>query len=96
MLDEPLNGLDPTSRSALKALLRQISRNGTTIFFSSHILSDVQDIAGRIGIINRGRILRIGTMDELQSHLSPGLIIEIHLSGDSQAAAERLRLPACV
>ncbi|MHA1253656.1 MAG: ATP-binding cassette domain-containing protein [Candidatus Helarchaeota archaeon] len=61
VLDEPMSGLDPTSRFQFKKIIKDLSNNGMTIFFSSHILSDVQDIATRIGIINKGKIMRVGT-----------------------------------
>ena len=74
VLDEPLSGLDPTSRYELKKIIKNLSQEGTTVFFSSHILSDVQDIADRIAILNKGRILTIGnpvdlTTDLYQSHI---------------------------
>ncbi|MDG6220251.1 MAG: ABC transporter ATP-binding protein, partial [Candidatus Thermoplasmatota archaeon] len=67
ILDEPLAGLDPASRYNVKQILRGLSKNGTTIFFSSHILSDVQDVANRIAILNRGCLMNVGTIDELKS-----------------------------
>lgn len=93
VLDEPLNGLDPAGRDTVKKMLKDLSRNGTTVFFSSHILSDVQDIADRIGIINGGRILTVGTLTELQAQLSPTLDYEIHISGSLQEAVRKLQLP---
>ncbi|MCI0495803.1 ABC transporter ATP-binding protein [candidate division KSB1 bacterium] len=81
ILDEPLSGLDPASRHQIKQTLREMSNNGTTIFFSSHILSDVEDIASRIGILNKGRLLKIGTMDELKSEFFQIHEIEILFSG---------------
>ncbi len=67
ILDEPLAGLDPASRYNVKQTLRELSTKGTTIFFSSHILSDVQDVATRIAILNRGSLMKIGTIDELKA-----------------------------
>jgi ABC-2 type transport system ATP-binding protein len=96
VLDEPLNGLDPTGRNAVKQVLKGISQNGTTIFFSSHILSDVRDIADRIGIIKDGRILTLGTFPELHAQLSPVIKYEVHVSGDIQRAIQGLHLPANV
>ena len=81
ILDEPLAGLDPSSRHQIKQTLKELSSNGTTIFFSSHILSDVEDIASRIGILNKGRLLKIGTMDELKSEFFQIHEIEISFSG---------------
>jgi ABC-2 type transport system ATP-binding protein len=82
VLDEPLSGLDPGNRIQVKSLLRELSRAGMTIFFSSHILSDVQDVADRIGILSRGRVLKIGTLDELKSHFSTCDDVELVLSHD--------------
>jgi len=77
ILDEPLSGLDPNSRFQFKKIIKELAKSGTTILFSSHILSDVQDIADKIGILNYGRIMKIGTPEELQSSFHLGNIIEI-------------------
>jgi ABC-2 type transport system ATP-binding protein len=82
VLDEPLGGLDPLSRRQFKDIVLKLGQKGTTILFSSHILSDVQDVADRIGIINRGRIMQVGTLDELKSHLPYQKTVEILLSHD--------------
>jgi ABC-2 type transport system ATP-binding protein len=83
VLDEPLGGLDPASRMQVKQTIVKLSKDGTTVFFSSHILSDVQDIATKIGILNRGRIMQIGTLEELKSRFSVRNDVEIVLSHDS-------------
>ncbi|QEE15256.1 ATP-binding cassette domain-containing protein [Promethearchaeum syntrophicum] len=80
VLDEPMSGLDPSSRYQMKKIILQLAQQGITIFLSSHILSDVQDIADRIAIINHGRILNVGTPQELQSKFRVGHEIEIILS----------------
>ena len=80
VLDEPLGGLDPLSRHQFKEIVLKLRDQGSTVLFSSHILSDVQDVADRIGIINRGRIKRIGTLNELKSDLQPQNIVEVLLS----------------
>ncbi len=80
VLDEPLGGLDPLSRHQFKEIVRGLGKKGTTILFSSHILSDVQDVADRIGIISRGKIKQIGTLNELKSHLSTQKTVEVLLS----------------
>ncbi|MHA1602137.1 MAG: ABC transporter ATP-binding protein, partial [Promethearchaeota archaeon] len=66
VLDEPMSGLDPTSRYQVRKIIKNLAKNGKTIFLSSHILSDIQDICTRIGILNNGNILKIGTPQELQ------------------------------
>jgi ABC-2 type transport system ATP-binding protein len=83
VLDEPLGGLDPASRYQIKQTIVKLSKAGATVFFSSHILSDVQDIATKIGILNRGRIMQIGTLEELKSRFSVRNDVEIVLSYDS-------------
>jgi ABC-2 type transport system ATP-binding protein len=77
VLDEPLSGLDPTSRYEVKKAIKEFRDEGTTIFFSSHILSDVQDIADRIAIIDKGLILKIGKTHELTTDLVQSYIYEI-------------------
>jgi ABC-2 type transport system ATP-binding protein len=80
VLDEPLGGLDPASRHQVKQTIVKLSKVGTTVFFSSHILSDVEDIATKIGILNRGKIMQIGTLEELKSQFSVKNDVEIVLS----------------
>lgn len=67
VLDEPLVGLDPHGRQDLKDIIVSQRDKGTTVFFSSHILSDVEKICDRIGILNRGVLLCSGRIDELLS-----------------------------
>ena len=82
VLDEPMSGLDPASRYQFKEIFKSLRDQGTTIFFSSHILGDVQDIADRIGILDRGRMLHVGTFDELRGHLVVPKDVEVVLSGE--------------
>ncbi len=88
ILDEPLEGLDPESRYKVKQIFKDLSKNGTTVFFSSHILSDVQDVATKICILDWGCILRIGTIDELKSEFIKEKQIEIVLSKKSEKFKE--------
>ena len=82
VLDEPLNGLDPTSRNEVKKVIKDPSAKGTTVFFSSHILSDVEDIADRIAILDKGHILKLGSTSQLTEGLSPYCMIEISFFRD--------------
>jgi ABC-2 type transport system ATP-binding protein len=77
VLDEPLEGLDPPSRSLLKDIIRERQRAGTTVLFSSHILSDVEDVADRIGILSNGALATTGSIRDLTTTF--GLPIEIGL-----------------
>lgn len=61
VLDEPMSGLDPSVRIKLKDVLLEVKTQGKTVFFSSHILSDIDEICDRIGVIHDGRLFFIGT-----------------------------------
>ncbi len=65
VLDEPAAGLDPKARVELKDLLRELHRNGKTIFITSHILADLQEICTSIAIMEKGRLLRVGPLEEV-------------------------------
>ena len=65
--DEPTVGLDPKSIRELKVLLRRLTESGTTVFLSTHTLDIAQELADRIGIIDRGRMLGLGTMTDLRT-----------------------------
>jgi len=80
VLDEPLGGLGPLSRRQFKDIVLKLGEKGTTILFSSHILSDVQDVADRIGILSRGKIKQIGSLDELKKRFTTNNVIEVLLS----------------
>ena len=66
VLDEPMVGLDPHHARVLKDLLKEKSRQGMTIFISTHQLSVAEEMADRIGIIHQGRLIAVGTSDELR------------------------------
>lgn len=65
ILDEPLLGLDPYGRQDLKNIILDQNKAGTTVFFSSHILADVQEICDYVAILNKGHLLCSGTLDSL-------------------------------
>lgn len=67
VLDEPTVGLDPRSARLIKDILRQMADRGAAIFLSTHILEIAERMCDRIGIINRGRLVAVGTMDELRA-----------------------------
>ncbi|MCK4998054.1 MAG: ABC transporter ATP-binding protein [Anaerohalosphaera sp.] len=65
ILDEPASGLDPRARIEIRELLRELKKMGKTIMISSHILSELEEICDFIGIIEQGRLVFSGTMDEI-------------------------------
>lgn len=60
IFDEPMSGLDPLGRHLIKGLILDLKRQSKTIFFSSHILSDIEELCDRIGIIHKGKLLYTG------------------------------------
>jgi ABC-2 type transport system ATP-binding protein len=71
VLDEPTVGLDPKSARLIKDILRQMADRGSAVLLSTHILEIAQNMCDRIGIINKGKLIAVGTMDELR-HLGQG------------------------
>jgi len=66
IIDEPMVGMDPRGARLLKDVFRTLARNGATIFMSTHSLEVAEDTCERIGIINGGKLIALGTMDELR------------------------------
>ncbi len=83
ILDEPASGLDPRARIEMRELLRELQRLGKTIFFSSHILSEVSDICSSIGIIENGRLVVSGDMAEMKRRLRAHRLIEIQFMANA-------------
>ena len=67
LLDEPTSGLDPIVQHELHSSLRQLALEGTTVFLSSHVLSEVEQVADRVGMIRAGRVAAVERVDELRS-----------------------------
>jgi ABC-2 type transport system ATP-binding protein len=77
ILDEPMTGLDPVGRKEVRDLIVELRSQGKTIFFSSHILSDVETICDRVVIVNKGRVTAHGALSEL---LSPAVrLVDLEL-----------------
>jgi len=79
ILDEPAAGLDPRARVEIRESMLELSRMGKTVFFSTHILADVAEICNRIGIIEAGKLVASGTIEDLHLELVPNRRIEITL-----------------
>jgi ABC-2 type transport system ATP-binding protein len=71
-LDEPFEGIDPVSSRAIRDILHELTRHGTTIFFSSHIMEVVERLCTRVGIINQGVLVAEGTLQELRERARGG------------------------
>lgn len=85
ILDEPASGLDPRARVEIRELLVELARMGKTIFFSSHILADVSEICTHIGIIEGGRMVAQGSMQDMRTQLMPHREIMVTVRDDDSA-----------
>ncbi len=94
LLDEPASGLDPLARKQMRDLLKEARANGATILISSHILSELSEFVDSIIILEKGRLVMAGTMDELrrQTGGTQKLIIRFAKEAEGLAALEGLLL----
>ncbi|MEI8199472.1 MAG: ABC transporter ATP-binding protein [Eubacteriales bacterium] len=83
ILDEPTAGLDPLMQNRLYDLLREENRKGTTIFFSSHVLSEVQKMCDSVAIIKEGRILKVESVESLRGNQYKTIRIEFRNEADA-------------
>ena len=84
VLDEPTTGLDPLMQHAFLGLVREARERGTTVFLSSHVLSEVQRAADRVAVLRAGQIVAVGAVDELQGRARQR--VEVWFTGDLPAA----------
>jgi ABC-2 type transport system ATP-binding protein len=88
VIDEPMVGLDPQHARVLKDILKQRSRNGMTVFVSTHQLSVAEELADRIGIIHQGRLIAVGDKEQLRRQSgSSGALEEVFLALTAESPA---------
>jgi ABC-2 type transport system ATP-binding protein len=87
VLDEPTNGLDPQGTREVRLLIRELANDGTTIFTSTHLLAEVEQLCTHAAVMSRGRLVRQSTMAELRSELRPRLVVR---TPDLQQAEQTL------
>jgi ABC-2 type transport system ATP-binding protein len=92
VLDEPMSGLDPIGRKEVRDLVLELGRQGKTIFFSTHILSDVESICDRVGMLLHGRLVREGALGSLLDGTVRS--VEVRCSGLTVGAAAEVRVLA--
>jgi ABC-type multidrug transport system ATPase subunit len=87
ILDEPTNGLDPAGMREIRQLLRSLAENGTSVLLSSHLLNEVQQVCDRIAVLDKGRIVAQGRVDDLLNGQKP--VVRLTVS-DTEAAVRAL------
>lgn len=89
ILDEPMSGLDPLGRRMIRELMKQLNAMGKTIFFSSHVLSDVEEICGRVGILVSGKLAACDRIENLVGSVPKS--VEMEAAGVPPEIAAGLR-----
>jgi ABC-2 type transport system ATP-binding protein len=86
ILDEPVSGLDPMGIHQVEELIRSENKRGKTVFISSHLLSEIEKLCNRVGIMNHGQLLAEDRMENIVRRLTDDVELEIELSeADTQA-----------
>jgi ABC-2 type transport system ATP-binding protein len=91
ILDEPTSGLDPRARIEIKALFKELRRMGKTILISSHILTELADCCTSIGIIERGKLLMAGPIEEVYHRIRRNRVVRIHFLEKMEAGISIIR-----
>ena len=87
ILDEPTNGLDPQGTREVRTLIRQIAADGTTVFVSSHLLAEVDQICSHVGVMRAGQLVFQGTLEELRGRGAARILVR---TGETTLAARVL------
>jgi len=94
-MDEPLSGLDPIGRHEMRELVLSLRERGKTIFFCSHILSDVESICERVAILHRGRLRRMGAISDLLESGAKAVEVKIRGGDATQLETWKARAIQC-
>lgn len=92
ILDEPTEGLDPLAKRALFDLLQEAHTHGATIFFSSHVLSEVEELCDRVALIRSGRLAAVARLDELRAHMQRCVTVQL-AGADASVEGQLAALP---
>ena len=85
-LDEPTSALDPVGRHDVREIIRGLAARGTAVFLNSHLLSEVEQVCDRVAVVDHGRVIAEGTMDQLLG----GTAVRVRVTGLAQADKNRL------
>ena len=90
ILDEPSTGLDPNGARKMREIIREETDRGTTIFFSSHVMEQVEAVCDRVAIINRGQLVTVDTIDGLRDATESGETLYVYVSDLSESVVEQV------
>jgi ABC-2 type transport system ATP-binding protein len=93
ILDEPTNGMDPAGMREIRILLRSLVEQGVTVFLSSHLLHEVEQVCDRVAVLNKGKIVAQGAVNELLGQKS---VVRVRVSSPTEAATALGSLPGAV
>ncbi len=96
ILDEPASGLDPRARVEIREVLRELQRMGKTILLSSHILSELETLCTRVGILDQGKLVAQGPIDEIIERHTREDLVWLHTDDDLRAAVVLLEVPGVI
>lgn len=91
LLDEPTSGLDPAARVEFRHIMKELTDNGKTIVVSSHILPELSEFCTSVGIMERGKLVISGSVDQVLHSVGAGQQLEVTVSGDAASIATVLR-----
>ena len=90
ILDEPAANLDPRARIEFRTLIRELARDGKTVLLSSHILTELSEICDAVAVIEKGKILATGTVQEIMTGLRQQRVLSVRLAGERETASRFL------
>jgi ABC-2 type transport system ATP-binding protein len=90
IMDEPTVGIDPQSRNHILETVKELNKQGMTIIYTSHYMEEVEFLCKRIGIIDHGEVIAIGTKDDLVNRLSGGTVIKMEVSHYQKSLEDKL------
>ncbi len=91
ILDEPASGMDPRARAEIKAILKELKRMGKTILISSHILPEMAEICDNVGIIDRGKLVVQGSVEQIMQRMTGRTAVRIRVLRDMDRAISLLK-----
>lgn len=91
IMDEPTVGIDPQSRNHILETVKKLNHAGMTVIYTSHYMEEVEFLCNRIGIIDHGEMIAVGSKIDLVNRLSSGTVLDIHVSSINDAVVNKLK-----